>query len=139
MKNAGFQQRHSTPSWFWDNLSSHVLRESLLEGQSGLLLLYHLIGLVRRIINLTQLKPFARHGGPILDNLPAWQELITMDLSNGAIESSQSGFMKRGKESSISSTTRISSHYAASLERHLIDLGIYPDGYHGRTSIQTSQ
>lgn len=69
------QQRHRTPSWFWDNLSRvwltpRALREfdrrtawptaPVPPDRTG-----------REDIDLAQLKRFARHGGPSLDDLRA--------------------------------------------------------------------
>ena len=151
------QQRHRTPSWFWDNLSRlwltpRTLREfdrrtvwptaPIPPYRTG-----------KEDIDLAQLKRFARHGGPSLRNLIAvssiqsfWNCLVTVcqypepetaetaDPSNRTMSSSQSGSRKRaktGRESDISSKTKKwkSSAYDRGFEQHLIDHGVYPHGY----------
>ena len=69
------QQRHRTPSWFWDNLSRQWLTPRALQefdrrtewpathlppDRTG-----------KEDIDLAQLKRFARHGGPSLGHLRA--------------------------------------------------------------------
>lgn len=146
------QQRHRTPSWFWDNLSRQwltprTLREfdrrtewpaaSLPPIRTG-----------KEDIDLAQLKRFARHGGPSLGHLRAvssiqpfrnclltvcqYSEFETAVPSNRTMSSSQSGSRKRaktGRESDLSSKTKKSSAYDGSFEQHLIDHGVYPHGY----------
>ncbi|KAA6408245.1 MAG: hypothetical protein FRX48_07987 [Lasallia pustulata] len=137
------QQRHRTPSWFWDNLSRlrltpRALREfdrrtvwpaaPVPPKRTG-----------KEDINLARLKRFARHGGPALDDLRAYPGPPTAAPSHRTMDSSQSGSRKRAKtgtESDISSTTRKSSVYDAGFEQHLVDHGIYPHGYdHGDGSV----
>ena len=55
------------------------------------------------------------------------------------MHSSQSGFRKRtksGRESDTSSKTRKSSAYDPGFEQHLIDHGVYPEGYGGIRNLQ---
>ena len=55
------------------------------------------------------------------------------------MDSSQSGSRKRaktGRESGTSSSTRKTSAYDPSFEQHLIDHGIYPEGYGGVRNLQ---
>lgn len=129
-------QRHRTPSSFWDNLSRQWLTPRALQEFD------------RRIvppaapvppdqtdkkdIDLIQLKRFARHGGPSLGNLRAYPETGTANPSHQTMDSSQSGSRKRartGRESDTSSKTRRTSAYDPSFQQHLIDHGIYPHGY----------
>ncbi|KAK3176921.1 hypothetical protein OEA41_008247 [Lepraria neglecta] len=127
------QQRHRTPSSFWDNLSRlwltpRALREfdrrtvwpaaPVPPERTG-----------KEDIDLVQLKRFARHGGPSLDHLRAYPEPETAAPSNRMMDSSQSGSRKRAKISDTSSKTRKSSAYDPIFEQHLIDHGIYPEGY----------
>ncbi|KAK3171022.1 hypothetical protein OEA41_003106 [Lepraria neglecta] len=130
------QQRHRTPSSFWDNLSRlwltpRALREfdrrtvwpaaPVPPERTG-----------KEDIDLVQLKRFARHGGPSLDHLRAYPEPETAAPSNRMMDSSQSGSRKRAKISDTSSKTRKSSAYDPNFEQHLINNGIYPHGYdHG--------
>ncbi|MCJ1461990.1 hypothetical protein MMC07_000590 [Pseudocyphellaria aurata] len=137
------EQRHRTPSWFWDNLSrqyltSRTLREfdrraewpaaPLPPDRTG-----------KEDIGLAQLKRFARHGGPSLVDLKAYPESETAVPSNRTISSSQSGSRKRaktGRESDISLKTKKSSAYDGGFEQHLIDHGVYPAGYGGFRNAQ---
>lgn len=126
------QQRHRTPSWFWDNLSRQWLTPRTLRefdrrtewpatpsppDRTG-----------KEDIDLAQLKRFARHGGPSLGHLRAYPEPETAVPSNRTMSSSQSGSRKRaktGRESDISSKTKKSSAYDPAFEQHLIDHGIH--------------
>jgi len=153
------QQRHRTPSWFWDNLSRvwltpRALREfdrrtvwptaPVPPGRTG-----------KEDIDLAQLKRFARHGGPSLGELRAvssiqpfhrsvltayqYPEPETVVPSNRTMASSRSGSRKKaklGRESDISSKTRKSSAYDPEFEQHLIDHGVYPEGYDDDESLE---
>ena len=146
------EQRHKTPSGFWDNLSRQwltprALREFDRRAESPAAALPP--GWTdKEDIDLAQLKRFARHGGPSLEHLRAvssiqplrsclltvcqYPEPETAVPSHRTMSSSQSGPRKRNKtggESDIPSKTKKSSAYDPAFEQHLIDHGIYPDGH----------
>ncbi len=146
------QQRHRTPSWFWDNLSRVWLTPRALREFDRRNRRSPAPGRPDRTgkedIDLAQLKRFARHGGPSLGELRAvssiqpfnrsvltayqYPEPETAVPSNRTMASSQSGSRKKaktGRESDISSKTRKSSAYDPEFEQHLIDHGIYPHGH----------
>ncbi|KAL8704528.1 MAG: hypothetical protein Q9201_002302 [Fulgogasparrea decipioides] len=127
-------QRHRTPSSFWDNLSRQWLtRRTLREFDRRTVwptvpTLPHLIS--NENINLAKLKRFARHGGPNLDGIRGYPD--PQKRRHPTMDSSQSGSRKRtktGRESGTSSSTRKTSAYDPPFEQHLIDHGVYPEGY----------
>jgi len=153
------QQRHQTPSSFWDNLSRLWLtRRALREFDRRTIwpaapVPPHRTG--KENIDFAKLKRFARHGGPSLGNIRGVSSIQSFSdspsdrtqypdpeasvPSSSTMNSSQSGSRKRaktGKESDTSSTTRKSSAYKRNFEQHLIDHGVYPDGYGGVRNVQ---
>lgn len=69
------QQRHRTPSWFWDNLSRVWLTPRALR-EFDRRTVWPTTPVPpdrtdKEDIDLAQLKRFARHGGPSLDHLRA--------------------------------------------------------------------
>ncbi len=145
-------QRHTRPSWFWDKLSRLRLTPGALQ-ESDRRTVWPAAPVPpdrtgKEDIDLGQLKRFARHGGPSLGDLRAvssippfpsclltvcqYPEPGTAVPSNRRMASSQSGSRKKaktGRESDISSKTRKSSAYDPDFEQHLIDHGVYPEGY----------
>ena len=147
------QQRHQTPSWFWDNLSRQWLTRRTL-GEFDRRTEWPATPLPpnrsdkEESIDLAQLKRFARHGGPSLGhlravssiqpfqkcllNLSQYPESDSTVPSNPTMSSSQSGSRKRaktGRESNTSSKTRRTSAYDDDFQQHLVDHGVYPAGY----------
>ncbi|KAI9701440.1 MAG: hypothetical protein M1836_001495 [Candelina mexicana] len=128
--------RHKTPSWFWDKLSrqwltSRTLREFDRRTVRPTIPVSHVRD-SRKSINEAKLKLFARRGGPELDSLRGYPERGSTAYSRRAMSSSQIEPRKRvktGVELDITSKTKKSSAYDPSFEQHLIDHGIYPDGY----------
>ncbi|KAL9630646.1 MAG: hypothetical protein Q9164_006316, partial [Protoblastenia rupestris] len=129
-------QRHRTPSSFWDNLSRQWLtRRTLREFDRRTIWLAgpvppHRTG--KESIDFAKLKRFARHGGPSLGDIRGYPDPETSVPSNPTMDSSQSGSRKRAKtrrESGTSSSTRKTSAYDPAFEQHLIDHGVYPEGY----------
>ena len=83
------QQRHRTPSWFWDNLSRQWLTPRTLrefdrrtEWPAAPLLPDRTD---KEDIDLAQLKRFARHGGPSLGNLRAVSSSLLLKLPSDCI------------------------------------------------------
>ncbi|KAL9129942.1 MAG: hypothetical protein Q9217_001744 [Psora testacea] len=132
------QRRHRTPSSFWDNLSRQWLTLGTLRefdrrtvwptvplppqwtGRTG-----------KDYIDLAKLKRFAKHGGPNLIDIRGYPDPETSVPSNLTMDLSQSGPRKRAKtgtESGTASSIRTSA-YGLAFEQHLIDHGIYPEGY----------
>ncbi|KAI4258589.1 MAG: hypothetical protein L6R42_005000 [Xanthoria sp. 1 TBL-2021] len=127
-------QRHRTPSSFWDNLSRQWLtRRTLREFDRRTVWPTVPIPPYRtgkQNINLAKLKRFARHGGPYLGDIRGYPDPETS--YHPTMDSSQSGSRKRaktGRESATSSSTRKTSAYDPPFEQHLIDHGVYPEGY----------
>ncbi|KAL9009738.1 MAG: hypothetical protein Q9173_005261 [Seirophora scorigena] len=129
-------RRHRTPSSFWDNLSRQWLtRRTLREFDRRTIwpaapIPPHRTG--KEHIDLAKLKRFARHGGPSLVDIRSYPDPKTPVPSNPTMDSSQSSSRKRaktGRESGTSSSTRKTSAYDPPFEQHLIDHGIYPEGY----------
>lgn len=73
------QQRHRTPSWFWDNLSRLPLTPRALREFDRRTVWPAAPVPPKRTgkedINLARLKRFARHGGPALDDLRAVSQI----------------------------------------------------------------
>ncbi|KAL2047531.1 hypothetical protein ABVK25_011460 [Lepraria finkii] len=139
------RRRHRTPTWFWDNLSRLWLTPRTLREFDRRTIWptapipYHRHRTGKENIDLTQLKRFARHGGPSLSDLRAYPEPETAVPSNRKIASSYSGSRKKaktGRESDIPSKTKKSSAYDPVFGQHLIDHGIYPEGYGGVKNLQ---
>ncbi|KAL9023439.1 MAG: hypothetical protein Q9196_007198 [Gyalolechia fulgens] len=130
------KQRHRTPSWFWDNLSRVWLSPGALQ-EFDRRTVWPVVPvppgrISKREIDPLQLKRFARHGGPALSDLRAYPGPHIATASYRTMDPSQSGSRKRAKTgggSDISSRNRRSSAYSPGFEQHLIDHGIYPDGY----------
>ena len=80
------QQRHRTPSWFWDNLSRQWLtRRTLQEFDRRTVWPTAPVPSDRtgkEDIDLAQLKRFARHGGPHLGDLRAVREAQLLSKSS---------------------------------------------------------
>lgn len=149
------QRRHRTPSSFWDNLSRQWLTPRTLQ-EFDRRTEWPVAPVPpdtndKKDIDIAQLKRFARHGGPALGDLrTVSQSPNTFDEpiltacqypepeiefpSNRTMSLSQRSSRKRAKiaiELDTSSKTKRSSAYDPAFEQHLIDHGVYPEGYDG--------
>ncbi|CAJ2508606.1 Uu.00g136320.m01.CDS01 [Anthostomella pinea] len=89
---------------------------------------------------LKQIKRFSREGGPDLSNLRGFSE-ASVSSERQVMSSSQSSLGQRQRASASPSnnstststhnttTTKSTSPYDPAFQQHLIDYGIYPDGY----------
>ncbi|KAL9043917.1 MAG: hypothetical protein Q9214_002912 [Letrouitia sp. 1 TL-2023] len=136
-------RRQRTPSSFWDNLSRQWLtRRTLREFNRRTVwpatsVPPHRTG--KENINLAKLRRFARHGGPSLSDIRGYPDPDASIPSNLTMDSGQSGSRKRAKtrrESGTSTSTKRTSAYDPPFEQHLIDHGIYPEGYGGVRNLQ---
>lgn len=137
------QQQHRTPISFWDNLSRQWLtRRALREFDRRTVWTAAPVPPDRTSkenIRLAQLKRFARHGGPSLRSLRAYPEPRTANSSHQTMSSSESRSRKRARtetEPDTSSKTRRTSAYDPAFKQHLIDHGVYPEGYGGLKNVQ---
>ncbi|KAL8904661.1 MAG: hypothetical protein Q9207_003110 [Kuettlingeria erythrocarpa] len=137
------QRRHRTPSSFWDNLSRQWLTPRTLREFDRRTVWPTVPRPPPRTgkdhIDLAKLKRFARHGGPSLVDIRNYPDPETLVPSNPTMDSNQSGSRKRAKtggESGTSSSMRKTSAYDPAFEQHLIDHGIYPEGYGGVRNLQ---
>ncbi|KAL8825833.1 MAG: hypothetical protein Q9170_007639 [Blastenia crenularia] len=129
-------QAHRTPSSFWDNLSRQWLtRRALQEFDRRTVWPAASIPphrTAKEYINLAKLQRFARHGGPGLDDIRGyWEPQASIEFRT-AMASSQLNSKKRAEtdgDSKTPSKRRRTSAYDPAFEQHLIDHGIYPDGY----------
>lgn len=155
-------QRQRTPSSFWDNLSRQWLtRRALREFDRRTLWPAAPAPPDRtskKTFALTQLKRFARHGGPSLGDLRAvsqaqaskemlltacqYSEPGTATPLHQIMTPSQSSLGKRARtgdetgEEPESAKTRRMSAYDPAFKQHLIDHGVYPEGHGGFSNVQ---
>lgn len=137
------QQQYRTPSSFWDNLSRQWLtRRALREFDRRTVWPATPVPpdlTDKENIQVAQLKRFARHGGPILGSIRAYPEPGTATPSHQTMNSSQPDSRKRartGIEPDTSSKSRRTSAYDPAFKQHLIDHGVYPEGYGGLRNVQ---
>ncbi|KAG8415312.1 hypothetical protein J3458_009170 [Metarhizium acridum] len=140
LKKVKFSRKRNFSPAFWDNLSKVSLTPRALRELDRRNSTHPFPTIVPTEAYATDIARFARRGGPDLRYLRRYPFPKPIEAMSSSLSStSRSRRTRSTAATSVGSKTRKSSAYNDDFEQHLVDHGIYPEGYEHPESCSTPE